>query len=97
MIEDIKTILNITDTNKDELLSIYADLVKSEIERYTHREYDHTMDALLVQMVVEKYNRRFNEGINSTSASGLNTAFKDGYSKEIIFQLNSLARRVKIL
>lgn len=97
MLEKIKCILNITDANKDTLLGAYIEQAKTEFELYTHRIYTADYDGLLSQMVIEKYNRRFNEGISSTSASGVSTGFKDGYSKEIIFQLNALQKRVKIL
>lgn len=97
MLERIKLILNISDVNKDALINAYIEQAKTEIELYTHRTYVTEMDGLVVQMVVEKYNRRFNEGISNASASGVNTSFKDGYSREIIVQLNALQKRVRIL
>ena len=97
MLERIKLILNISDVNKDALINAYIEQAKTEIELYTRRVYATEMDGLVVQMVIEKYNRRFNEGISSVSTSGVSSSFKDGYSKEIIVQLNALQKRVKIL
>lgn len=95
MLDTIKLILNIQ--GKDELINAYIEQVKTEIELYTHKTYTVEMDNLVIQMVIEKYNRRFNEGLSGASASGINSSFKDGYSREIIVQLNALQKRVKIL
>lgn len=97
MVEEIKSILNINDENKDLLLNIYIEHAKNEAERYTRREYIDLMDDIVVQMVVEKYNKRFNEGIANTSTSGLNSSFLNGYSQSILNQLNDLRKKVKIL
>ena len=44
-------------------------------------EYTEKLDNAVVQMVLERFNRLNNEGVNSTDASGINESFIDGYSK----------------
>lgn len=97
MLEKIKTLLALTGTSKDALLNVYIEQAQSEIELFINRPYDLDMEHIAIQMVVEKYNKRFSEGTASTSTSGLSTSFKDGYSKEIMLQLNQLKRRVRFL
>lgn len=97
MLEKIKTLLTLTGTSKDALLNVYIEQAYKEIEIFVNRPYDLDMEHIAIQMVVEKYNKRFSEGVDSTSTSGLSTSFKDGYSKEIMIQLNQLKRRVRFL
>ncbi|MDY3368400.1 phage head-tail connector protein [Zhenhengia yiwuensis] len=97
MLEKIKVLLGITGTEKDALINIYIEQAQKEIEIYTQQPFEIAMESLAEQMAVEKYNRRFSEGVSSTSTSGLSTSFKDGYSKEIMLQLNQLKRRVRFL
>lgn len=97
MLEKIKTLLALTGTSKDALLNVYIEQAQSEIELFINRPYDLDMEHIAIQMVVEKYNKRFSEGTASTSTTGLSTSFKDGYSKEIMLQLNQLKRRVRFL
>lgn len=97
MLEKIKILLGIAGTEKDVLISIYIKQALNEIEIYTQQPFEIAMESLAEQMVVEKYNRRFSEGVSSSSVNGLSTSFKDGYSKEIMLQLNQLKRRVRFL
>lgn len=97
MLEKIKLLLGITNTLKDSLINLYIEQAQKEIELYTLRPYDVSMDCLVSQMVIEKYNKRFSEGVNSLSVSGINTGYKDGYSKEIMLQLNQLKKKVRLL
>ena len=97
MLEKIKVLLGITGTEKDALINIYIEQAQKEIEIYTQQPFEIAMESLAEQIVVEKYNKRFSEGTASTSTSGLSTSFKDGYSKEIMLQLNQLKRRVRFL
>lgn len=97
MLEKIKTLLALTGTSKDALIDVYIEQAQKEIEFFINKPYATEMEYIAVQMVVEKYNKRFTEGINSTSTSGLSTSFKDGYSKEIMLQLNQFKRKVRFL
>ena len=95
MLEKIKTLLALTGTSKDALLNVYIEQAQSEIELFINRPYDLDMEHIAIQMVVEKYNKRFSEGTASTSTTGLSTSFKDGYSKESMLKLDQLTRRVR--
>lgn len=97
MLENIKILLGIKNEAKDVLLNLYISQCKQEIQTYTKRDFMQSMELVCAQMVVEKYNKRYSEGMTSTSQSGLSINFKDGYSKEITDQLNSFKKNVRFL
>lgn len=97
MLENIKILMNLKGEYKDALINLYIDQCKQEIQVYTKRDFMPSMELVCAQMVLEKYNKRFNEGVTSTSQSGLSISFKDGYSKEIMEQLNSFKKNVRFL
>lgn len=97
MLETIKILLGIKDGSEDALISLYIEQCKQEIQVYTQKDFSPSMELVCAQMAVEKYRKRYNEGITSTSQSGVGISFKDGYSKEIMDQLNSFKKKVRFL
>ena len=93
MLEKIKAILGIADSDKDNLLDVYIELVQAEINSYTGVLYDATLEHLAIQMVVEKYNHRFAEGLASQGVSGISTTYLTGYSDYVVGQLNIIKQR----
>ena len=90
MLDKVRTLLNITDNSKDNLISLYIDMAKEEATSFCQMsEYSNELDNIVVMMVVEKMNKRGNEGIASTGFSGVSESFKDGYSAEITAALLS--------
>lgn len=81
MLENIKILLNIKGSSKDELLLLLIELCKAEAVDLTHSdEYDSSLDGCVTYMVIERYNRLGNEGVTSTSYTGISESFLDGYS-----------------
>lgn len=80
-----------------DLIQLLIDKAKCEVELEVKKPYDSTMDNVIVDIAVVKLNKLGNEGLSSTSASGMSDNYLDGYPISIIRQLNSLKGKVKIL
>ena len=94
-LEQLKILTN--ETNED-LLNLLIEKAIKEVELYTKKSFDvEKMGNVVVDMVVEKLNKRNNEGILSFNINGISENIKDGYSKVVLAQLNNLKKRVYIL
>jgi hypothetical protein len=58
--------------------------------------YDSRMDFVIIQMVVEKYNRIGSEGATSQSSSGAAAVYDSFYSEKVQRALNKF-RKVKTI
>lgn len=94
LLEQVKVLTGKTD---EILINLFIDKAKVEVEAYTRKPYEPTMDNVIVDIVVVKINKLGNEGLTSTSASGMTDNYLDDYPQYIINQLNKLKGRVKIL
>ena len=82
-------------TNK--VLETLVDMCKDEATQYCNLEiYTERLDNAVVQMVVERFNRLNNEGVESTSASSITEKFINGYSQSTINMLNK-NRKIKVV
>lgn len=97
VIDNLRLILDLRDNSKDELLYFYIEMAKRDIEIYTKRKYCDDFECVLIDMVVEKYNRRFNEGVLSSSANSISTSYASSYSDIVTSRLNKISKRVFIL
>ena len=89
MLEKIKNRLGIKSTNKDNLIQDYIDDAILYFEDRTSKVYEESSHGYIIKaMVIEDYRKRGNEGVSSTSVSGLSTHFIDGYSETIEEKLN---------
>ena len=97
MLDKLKLLLNIKDDTADELLTILIALCKEEAYTYCNLdEYDEKLDAIVIQMVIEKYNRIGSEGTISQSGSGASASYDSFYSEKVVRLLNK-HRKVKML
>lgn len=97
MLDKLKLLLNIKDDASDELLAILIALCKEEAYTYCNLdEYDEKLDAIVIQMVIEKYNRIGSEGTTSQSGSGASASYDSFYSEKVVRLLNK-HRKVKML
>lgn len=72
-------------------------MCKEEATQYCNLlEYSEKLDNAVVQMVLERYNRMKNEGIDSTNASGIHETFHDGYTASTMSMLRK-NRKVALL
>jgi hypothetical protein len=97
MLDNIKTLLGITGSTKDSLITLLISMVNEEILNYCNlTEVPAGLTNTAIQMVIIKYNRIGNEGIQSQSFNGAGESFTDSYPAWIISSLNRY-RRIKLL
>ena len=93
-LDTLKTILQISDTSQDALLSTLITQCSDEYLRRTHQtEAD---EPIVNAMVIERYNRLGNEGIQSFSYSGITESFESDYSEQVQKLIRSKTRLVAI-
>lgn len=95
MLNNVKILLGITDNSKDELLSLMIDAAIEEVVNFTHNNDVAGLENTICHMVVYKYNRNLNEGIDSESYSGVSFNYSTDYPESIMRVLK--ARRKVIL
>ena len=92
MLNKLKLLLNCED---DELLITLINLCKQEAYIYCNlEEYTDALDYIVIQMVIERYNRIGSEGLTSQSSSGISAQYDSFYSKKVERMLNK-HRKVK--
>lgn len=80
---------------KSQTLLALVEMCKEEAMDYCNLdEYTEKLDNAVVQMVLERYNRINNEGVDSTIASGIHETFHDGYTAQT-YKMLQKCRRVK--
>lgn len=92
MLNDIKLLLGITSTDKDDLLSLLISQCGDEAKLRTGRHIVEGMEAAISQMVVFRYNRLGTEGLDSESYSGANYSYSGEYPESILKMLDELGR-----
>ena len=98
IIEKIQALLGPTayGNRKLQTLSVLVEMCKEEATAYCNLdEYSDKLDNVVVQMVLERYNKINNEGVVSTNASGIHETFHDGYTASTIKMLQK-HRRMKV-
>lgn len=97
MLDKIKILLNIQDDAQDELLSTLMGLCREEAYVYCNLPaYAEKLDFVVIQMVIERYNRIGSEGTTSQSSSGASADYDSFYSDKVVRLLNKY-RRVKTI
>lgn len=95
MLDKIKILLNIQDDAQDELLSTLMGLCREEAYIYCNLPaYSEKLDFVVIQMVIERYNRIGSEGTTSQSSSGVSANYDSFYSDKVVRLLNKY-RKVK--
>lgn len=96
MLNKIKLLLHKeNDESVDELLLTLIALCKDEAYIYCNLEqYDEVLDYIVIQMVIERFNRIGSEGTTAQSTSGISTTYDSFYSQKVERMLNK-HRRVK--
>lgn len=97
IVEKVNALIGPAASNHLGQINALCDMCKDEATQFCNLdEYTEKLDNAVVQMVLERYNRLNNEGISSTSASGITETFFDGYSQSTLSMLIK-NRKVKVL
>lgn len=97
----IKLLLGIdkADATYDDLIQLLIFNAKQYVEDYcgfNEDELDYDLEHLIDQMVVEDFNKVGNQGLESSSFSGVSENYRNGYSDHIMKRLKR-HRRLRVL
>ena len=84
MLEKIKLLLGIAEDDEkyDDLLNLLISLCKSQAVDFCNlKEYSSKLDSAVIEMVIERYNKRGTEGVTSVSSNGISESYIDDYSQ----------------
>jgi hypothetical protein len=98
MLDKIKLLLSKSDDDTvDELIQTLISLCKEEAYVYCNLDsYSDKLDYIVVQMVIERYNRIGSEGATSQSSSGVSNSYDSYYSEKVRKALNK-HRKVRMV
>ena len=97
MLEKIKLLLNLSNDDQDDLIATLMNLCKEEAYIYCNLpEYDEKLEFVVIQMVIERYNRIGSEGVMSQTSSGVSADYTNFYSDKIVRLLNKF-RKVRFV
>ena len=82
MLDNLKLLLNITGTDKDDILNLLIDLATSDFEDLTHAV---TLDDnIILRMAQVRYQKLGREDIESESFSGASTSYSSSYPDDLM-------------
>ncbi len=97
MIQEIRLLLGDAATNySDAQIGLALKMAIAEVEDYTHRELDYSLQLIAERIAIIKLNRMGTEGLSSMSVSGINESYIDGYPADILATLNA-KRRIRVM
>ena len=97
MIEEVKLLLGESASNySDDLIGLALKMAIAEVEDYTHRELDYSLQLIAERIAIIKLNRMGTEGLNSMSVNGLSENYINGYPADILATLNS-KRKIRVM
>ena len=77
MLERIKTMLGIEDSEQDAVLNIIIENVKSHLRAMLGKEPPPELDFIIEEITIRRYNRIGSEGMTSESVEGHSVNFYD--------------------
>lgn len=91
MVDKIKLLLGLTDTSKDEILSLLKErAVEYAIARSGSNEIEYIMPNTIIKMVIYDYNRLGTEGLKNESYGDITYSYVEGdYPQDILYMLDS--------
>ena len=97
MIDEIRILLGDAAANySDAQIGLALKMAIADVEDYTHRELDYSLELIAERIAIIKLNRMGTEGLNSLSVSGMSENYINGYPADIIATLNA-KRKIRIL
>lgn len=97
MIQEIRLLLGDAAANySDDQIGLVAKMAIAEVEDYTHRELDYSLQLIAERIAIIKLNRIGTEGLNSMSVSGISENYINGYPDDIIATLNA-KRKIRVM
>lgn len=92
----LEIIMKLTNCSDGSLLTILIDQCKAQAIDYCKlKEYDPKLDYIVEQMVCERFNKLYAEGISSRTASGISEGYNDDFSPSIYTQLRKHRKQLR--
>lgn len=77
IIEQVKTLLGISDDLQDNLLSVIQMITESHFKAYSKQDnIPENLNYIIVEVMVKRFNRIGSEGMSSQTVEGLSMAFE---------------------
>ena len=77
IIEQVKTLLGISDDLQDNLLSVIRMITESHFKAYSKQDnIPENLNYIIVEVMVKRFNRIGSEGMSSQTVEGLSMAFE---------------------
>ena len=83
MLDNLKLLLNITGTDKDDILNLLIDLATSDFEDLTHAVILGN-ENIVLRMAQVRYQKLGREDIESESFSGASTSYSSSYPDDLM-------------
>lgn len=97
MVEEIKIMLGDAAANySDAQIGLALKMAICEVEDYTHREFDYSLQLIAERIAIIKLNRMGTEGLNSMGVNGLSENYINGYPADILATLNA-KRKLRVM
>lgn len=94
----VKLNIALTDTSKDDLLSILLDDAKYYVLNFINdTEVPLLLNNVLVDIAAIQYNKLGNEGVKSYSEGGISVSYSDDIPKELINQMFKFRKLPKVM
>ncbi|MCG6796353.1 head-tail connector protein [Geobacillus sp. YHL] len=96
-LENVKTLLGISNNTQDNLLNLYLTRATSFVKNYCNiDEIPSELDEVIEDIAVYRYRMNGVENVKSESKGSLSETYRDSLPDDIIAQLNRY-RRVKVV
>ena len=92
MLNDIKTLLGLTDDSKDEILTLLLELATDDAISKTGCVDKKLLASVIIEMVIYKYNRLGTEGLESENYSGVSYKYISDYPDYILSALDNIKK-----
>lgn len=96
MLEKMKLLLNITDDEKDELLTLLIDQATEYAINYTHNEDITVLAPIILKLAIYDYNRTTTLGLDSEGYSGVSFSYSADYPEDILRILRTKRRIITL-
>ena len=90
---EISILKTLTNCSDDSLLTTLRNECMDHAKEYCNLSaYENKLDYVIQQMVCERYNKLYSDGLNSKSYSGINESYLDDYSPKIYKSLRKFRK-----
>ena len=98
MLENIKILLGISSSDKDDLLNLLINIAQNDAYNFCHLNPEEDdvsgLDMVIVKMVLQLFNKMEAEGFSSKSFGGASESYLSDYSDDVI---TALTRNRKLI